>query len=85
MRFEEIMAKYPEKFIIIVPAYESQGRPITYKVLQTCATKEACEKAMEYYDLEGFDKVVPVPNFTDDAEDLDPKYIARLFRVVRKG
>lgn len=56
-------------------------KPITFKVLQTCETVAACEKAMDYYDLEGFEDVIAVPNFKR-AKNLNPKYIARMFRVM---
>lgn len=83
MRFEDITKKHPEKFIIMLPVLRNTetNKPITFKVLQTCDTEKECEKAMDYYDLEGFENVIPVPNFTR-AKKLNPKYIARMFRVM---
>lgn len=83
MRFGEITNKYPDKFIIVSPVLKNAetNKPITFKVLQTCETTEACEKAMEYYDLEGFENVIPIPNFKR-VRKLNPKYVARMFRVM---
>lgn len=83
MRFKEITEKHPDKFIIMLPLLRNaeNHKPITFKVLQTCKTKEDCEKAMDYYDLEGFEDVIAVPNFKR-AKKLNPKYVARMFRVM---
>jgi len=86
MPYKQILERHPEKFIIVIPARcgVSDKKPLTFKVLQTCSTAKACEKALEYYDLEGFEGVIPLPNFTEPAEEqeLNPKYVARMFRVM---
>ena len=84
MPYKQILEKYPERFIIVLPEQRGveDNKPLTFKVLQTCTTTEACEKAMNYYDLEGFENVIPLPNFIEPVEDLNPKYVARLFRVM---
>lgn len=65
MRMDQILEEHKETFIVMLPDHRNSvtNKPITYKVLQTFGSRASCEKALDYYDAEGFKDMVAVPNF----------------------
>lgn len=85
LTYDTMIKKHPNSFIICIVACRDAetNKPKSYKVLQTVLTTEDLQKALDYYDAEGFENVVAVPNFDEDngkVPEFPPEIAARLFR-----
>lgn len=79
MRLDQICKKHGGSFVLAVPLMRDAltKRVESWKVIQTIKRAEDLEKALEYYELEGFSGVVAIPVFSPDDSRLT-EYPARL-------
>lgn len=83
--FKTLLKKHPNKFVICTVGLRDSvtKRAKTFSILQTVRDTADMEKAIEYYQCEGFTGVVAIPTFlSDDAPDFPPRYAALLFRTI---
>lgn len=87
---KKIMKKYPCFFVLLVPRKrDDAGWVKSWTVLNTVRDVTDCEKALEYYEREGFDEVVAISTYPDTGEDsnvlnpeLPPRIVAKFYRVL---
>lgn len=79
MTLNQICEKHGGSFVLAVPLMRDAltKRVESWKVIQTVKKAEDLEKALEYYELEGFSGVVSIPVFSPDDSRLT-EYPARL-------
>lgn len=86
MTLAAVNRKCRGKFAVVMPRLRdgAANRPRTFEVLKQYYHAQDSVKAYEYYMAEGFEGVFILPCFVEDSEvtDLEPEYIARMFRVL---
>lgn len=83
--FKILLEKHPNRFVICTVDLRDAvtKRAKTFSILQTVRDTADMEKAIEYYQREGFKGVVAIPTFiSEDAPDFPPRYAALLFRTI---
>ena len=85
LTYDTMIKKHSNSFIICIVACRDAetNKPKSYKVLQTAKTTEDLKKALDYYDAEGFENVIAINNFDEEAgkaPEFPPEIAARLFR-----
>lgn len=68
MTLKEIVRKHEGSYAIafVKTRDEETKRSIDYGVLQTCRQPEKLKGLLEYYKLEGFEDLIPIPCFDED-------------------
>lgn len=83
---KQITKAHPNCFILVAPKLRDaiSNKPKSFKVLQTTLATDSCEKALAYYEAQGYGSVVALPNFNAKgrAPELPPRHVAKLFRVL---
>lgn len=84
MTLKEIQKRHSGSFAIVFPKTreEISNRVVGWGVLQTTRQPEKLKGLVEYYEVEGFDGVTPVPCFPegDIKTDMPPAMWAAFFR-----
>lgn len=82
--FPTMVEKHPNRFILATVAFrDAIGRARGFKVLQTVRDTENLQKAISYYEAEGFTGVVAIPNFNEEQgrpPEFPPNIAAQTFR-----
>ena len=85
MTYKSVVTKYPNKFILAMVdrRHPDTGRAVLFKVLRVFRNERELRKAYDYYNAEGFEKVVPINSYlASDLEvpDMPPDLTAAFFR-----
>ena len=75
MTYKSVVTKYPNKFILAMVdrRHPDTGRAVLFKVLRVFRNERELRKAYDYYNAEGFEKVVPINSYL--ASDLEVPYM----------
>lgn len=85
MSYKSIVTKYPNKFILAVVdrRHPDSQRAVLFKVLRVFRNERELRKAYNYYNAEGFEKILPINSYLEsdpDAPDMPPDLTAAFFR-----
>jgi len=85
MTYKGIVSKYPNKFILAVVdrRHPDSGRAVLFKVLRVFRNERELRKAYDYYNAEGFERILPINSYLEsdpDAPDMPPDLTAAFFR-----
>ena len=83
MTLENARKKYPGRFLVLEPGVRDKwNKPRTFHVINTYDCEEKAEKAMRYYQLEGFGEgIFVLPNY-EAGREMSPELTARMFRAL---
>lgn len=85
MTYKGIVSKYPNKFILAVVdrRHPDSQRAVLFKVLRVFRNERELRKAYDYYNAEGFERILPINSYLEsdpDAPDMPPDLTAAFFR-----
>lgn len=85
MTYKSVVTKYPNKFILAMVdrRHPDTGRAVLFKVLRVFRNERELRKAYNYYNAEGFEKVVPINSYLasdPDAPEMPSDLTAAFFR-----
>lgn len=88
MTMKKIVQKYPRFLVLLSPKKRDDiGFVSSWKVLQSMRNVGDCEKALAYYEREGYSNVVAFSTFAENDSQasemgLPPNIVAKFWRVV---
>ena len=85
MTYKNIVTKYPNRFVLAIvdKSHPDTGRAVLFKVLRVLRTERELRKAYDYYNAEGFEKILPINSYLAsdlEAPDMPPDLTAVFFR-----
>lgn len=85
MTYKSVVTKYPNKFILAMVdrRHPDTGRAVLFKVLRVFRNERELRKAYDYYNAEGFERILPINSYLEsdlEAPDMPPDLTAAFFR-----